>query len=282
LNLEVNGVTNVELRRGSLFEPVAGERFDLIVSNPPFIVSPDTEIVFRDAGLERDEVSRLVARGAAAQLEPGGFASMLICWAHDADADWAETVRAWLAGAGCDAWLVRYATEDPLEYALRWAGAEASARWVEYYRSASIGALTTAGLVLRKRAGGDGWLEVADAESGPTGPAGAQIERIFAARDFAGDLADERLRLAPHALDERLSWIDGGYRAAHLTARLDEGAGVAVAIDPQALRALFVLDGSTAVRDLPDATAALPTIRRLFEAGFVERETDRSRSVRRP
>src|SRR6476646_6010380 len=93
LNLQLNDVTNVELRQGSLFEPVAGERFDLIVSNPPFVVSPDTDLVFRDAGLEGDEISRLVVRGAAEHLEPGGFASMLICWAHAAAADWPERVR---------------------------------------------------------------------------------------------------------------------------------------------------------------------------------------------
>ena len=152
LNLELNDVTNVELREGSLFEPVEGELFDLIVSNPPFVVSPDTDLIFRDAGLEGDEISRLVARGAAEHLEPGGFASMLICWGHGAGDDWSERVRGWLAGAGCDAWLVRYVTQDPLEYALKWAGEPAAERWVEYYRRASIGTLTTGGLVLRKRA----------------------------------------------------------------------------------------------------------------------------------
>ncbi|MCM2359966.1 MAG: peptide chain release factor N(5)-glutamine methyltransferase [Geobacteraceae bacterium] len=39
-NVEKNGVT-VTLREGSLFEPFAGERFDLIVSNPPYIPSGD-------------------------------------------------------------------------------------------------------------------------------------------------------------------------------------------------------------------------------------------------
>lgn len=36
LNGRLNGV-RVDARRGSLFEPVAGERFNLIVSNPPYI-----------------------------------------------------------------------------------------------------------------------------------------------------------------------------------------------------------------------------------------------------
>ena len=94
---------------------------------------------------------------------------------------------------------------------------------------------------------------------------------MFAAHDFRGDLRAERLRLAPHVLDEQLLWSEGGYRHAHLVTRLDEGAGVAVTVDPAALRALFALDGSLPVGDLPDAEAAFPTIRRLYEAGFVER-----------
>jgi methylase of polypeptide subunit release factors len=273
LNLELNEVTNVELRQGSLFEPVEGERFDLIVSNPPFVVSPDTDAVFRDAGLEGDEISRLVARGAAEHLEPGGFASMLICWAHGAEDDWRDRVRGWLAGAGCDAWLVRYVTEDPLEYALKWAGeAGAAGRWVEYYEQTSTGSLTTGGLVLRKRADGDdGWFATADAESGPTGAASDQLERLFAAHDHRGDLRTERLWLAPHVLDEQLAWSDGAYRHVRLVTRLDKGAGVEVPVDPAALPALFALDGTRPVSELPDADAALPTIQRLFEAGFVER-----------
>jgi len=272
LNLELNDVTNVELRDGSLFEPVAGERFDLIVSNPPFVVSPDTDVVFRDAGLEGDEISRLVVRGAAEHLEPDGFGSMLICWGHGAGDDWRDRVRGWLAGTACDAWLIRYVTEDPLEYALKWGGDAAAGRWVEYYEQASIDALTTGGLVLRKRADARaGLFGSADAETGPTGPASEQIERLFAALDFEGDLSEQRLRLAPHALDERLAWTDGAYRHAHLVTRLDEGVGIEVAIEPAALPALFALDGTRLVRELPAWEAALPTIRRLFDAGFVQR-----------
>jgi methylase of polypeptide subunit release factors len=273
MNLELNDTTNIELRQGSLFEPVAGERFDLIVANPPFVVSPDTDVVFRDAGLEGDEISRLVAQGAAEHLEPGGHAAMLICWTHRAEDGWPERVRGWLEGTGCDAWLVRYATEDPLEYALKWTGEEAAARWTAYYETAAIGALTTGGLVLRKRtaAGGALRLGASDAASGPSSSASDQIERVLAALRFRGDLREERLCLAPHVLDEQLTWVDGAYRHVRLAVRLNEGAGVEVAVDPPALPALFALDGSKRVCDLPGAAAALPTIRRLFEAGLVGR-----------
>ena len=35
LNCRLNGIANVECRKGDLFEPVAGETFDLVVTNPP-------------------------------------------------------------------------------------------------------------------------------------------------------------------------------------------------------------------------------------------------------
>src|SRR5262249_25641001 len=57
LNPRLNGV-QLDLRKGSWFEPVENETFDLIVSNPPFVISPDTDYVFRDSGLGRDVISR--------------------------------------------------------------------------------------------------------------------------------------------------------------------------------------------------------------------------------
>ena len=56
-NCALNGADNVELRLGSFLEPVAGERFGLVVSNPPFAISPENDLVFRDSGLGRDRVS---------------------------------------------------------------------------------------------------------------------------------------------------------------------------------------------------------------------------------
>ena len=41
LNAGLNGVENLELREGSYFEPVEGERFDLLTCNPPYVISPE-------------------------------------------------------------------------------------------------------------------------------------------------------------------------------------------------------------------------------------------------
>src|SRR5690606_16888635 len=58
LNAGLNGLDGIEFRLGSLYEPVAGERFDRIVTNPPFVITPRTPEVpayeYRDGGLEGD------------------------------------------------------------------------------------------------------------------------------------------------------------------------------------------------------------------------------------
>ena len=63
---------NVETRHGSFFEPVEGEQFDLVVANPPYVVSPESAFLFRDSGMEGDAVSEHVVRAAPAVLAPGG------------------------------------------------------------------------------------------------------------------------------------------------------------------------------------------------------------------
>jgi 16S rRNA (guanine1207-N2)-methyltransferase len=57
-NLARNHVANAEVRVGPFFEPVAGERFDVIATNPPFRIG-------------RPQVLRLLAE-APTHLEPGG------------------------------------------------------------------------------------------------------------------------------------------------------------------------------------------------------------------
>ncbi|HEX5561216.1 MAG TPA: methyltransferase [Nocardioidaceae bacterium] len=132
LNAALNGV-DVEVRAGSLFEPVAGERLDLVVTNPPFVVSPGDQgaaerLVYRDSGLPGDEVLRRVVTGAPAHLAPGGRCQVLANWVHERGRPWQERVGGWLEpptgsgrrGSGCDAWVVQREVADPAEYVELW------------------------------------------------------------------------------------------------------------------------------------------------------------------
>ncbi len=120
----LNGVT-VDLRRGSLLEPVAGERFDLVVSNPPFVITPRTPGVphyeYRDGGLVGDGVVEALVRTVGEHLEPGGVAQFLGNWEIRRGADWRDRWREWLSGTGLDAWVIQRDVQDPAEYAELWA-----------------------------------------------------------------------------------------------------------------------------------------------------------------
>jgi len=83
------GRGRVDLRHGSLYEPVAGMAFDQIISNPPYVMAPPAtaHLTYREQGLPGDQLVRQVVTGAAAHLNPGGTAQVLANWAHPAGDD---------------------------------------------------------------------------------------------------------------------------------------------------------------------------------------------------
>lgn len=96
---------DIEVRRGSLYEPVEGERFDLITSNPPFVITPDSvrarlHLEYRDGGMARDTLLRLVVEEGALHLAPNGTLQMLANWEVGPDSGkWAQRPTEWIEGA---------------------------------------------------------------------------------------------------------------------------------------------------------------------------------------
>ena len=141
LNFELNRVhetTSAEVRDGSLYEPVRGDLFDLVVTNPPFVISPATgeRLVYRDSGLPGDEVVRRVVTGAPAHLRPGGWCQVLANWVHVDGLPWDERLSGWLDGSGCDAWVVQREVADPAQYVELWlkdAGLHGTPQYAERY-----------------------------------------------------------------------------------------------------------------------------------------------------
>lgn len=75
----LNGLA-VDVRGGSLLEPVAGERFDLVVSQPPFIPRPDDVpgSTWLHGGRDGDELALTLLAGLPAVLAPGGAAVLRV------------------------------------------------------------------------------------------------------------------------------------------------------------------------------------------------------------
>lgn len=79
LNAAMNAITNVELRLGDLFAPVAGERFDLVVSQPPFVARPEgsERAIHLHGGARGDELALRLLRELPPFLADGGLAFVL-------------------------------------------------------------------------------------------------------------------------------------------------------------------------------------------------------------
>lgn len=67
-NTRLNGFENVECFTGDRFEPARGRTFDLIVSNPPFILARSRRFLYRDSGWQLDGFCRQLVREAPRHL----------------------------------------------------------------------------------------------------------------------------------------------------------------------------------------------------------------------
>ena len=123
LNAQVNGVSNIEFRQGSMFEPLEGEAFDLIVSNPPFVITPRSEGVpeyeYRDGGLVGDALVEQFVRTAPAFLTPGGIAQLLGNWESKGGVTGLARLEAWVPRE-LDLWVIEREQLSPLAYAELW------------------------------------------------------------------------------------------------------------------------------------------------------------------
>ncbi len=136
-NVALNDLPQIEVREGSFFEPVAGEQFDLIATNPPFVISPaiGERLVYRDSGLPGDRVVEHIVRTAPHHLSAGGWCQILANWVVEPDRPWDERLATWM-GEGCDALVVQRELLDPAEYVELWlkdSGHHGAADYAERY-----------------------------------------------------------------------------------------------------------------------------------------------------
>ncbi|HCB03701.1 MAG TPA: class I SAM-dependent methyltransferase [Nocardioides sp.] len=121
-NAALNGVADrVEVRDGSFFEPVRAERYDLIATNPPFVISPATgeRLVYRDSGLPGDQVVEDIVRAAPDHLTERGWCQVLANWVVERDRPWDERLAGWLS-PDVDALVVQRELVDPAAYVELW------------------------------------------------------------------------------------------------------------------------------------------------------------------
>jgi hypothetical protein len=295
---QLNGLANVEFREGDLFAPAGEQTFDLVVMNPPFVISPVKGPVWRDGGMRGDWFCRRVVREVPARLREGGFCQLACNWVHTAGEDWRAALAGWFEGTGCDVWVLHIRTFDPASYAASWleprpgetpeARARRFAERMQYYEQERIEAIGYGVIVMRRTGGRPNWW-YCDAAPEPTGPCGAAVRLRFALRDFLEATRDDavllaaRVRLAPDLRwEQQLAPTADGWTATAASIRLAEGLPYTGVLDAPVAALLQLCRGERGLGDLLNDLAAsqgwevdkvrpafVHVVRRLLEQAFL-------------
>ncbi|MGJ9423151.1 DUF7059 domain-containing protein [Aeromicrobium sp. CF3.5] len=288
----------VDVRDGSLFDPVAGERFDLIATNPPFVISPPGAevLVYRDSGMPGDAVVRHLVERAADHLNPGGWCQILANWAHRDGRDWREDLADWMPSSttgSVDAWVLQRELVDPAEYVEMWLsdaglapGPEHTRRydeWLAWFDAEKISGVGFGWLSLRRTDATpqlrlEEWTgEIAP----PVGPAIAQWGRsVDALRSLDDDsLLGEHLQAAPD-LVQRTAGRVGAEHPEQVVLQLQHGVRRTRQVDSASAALVGACDGDLSVGQILDAlgdllqisdlrATHLPQVRDLVSDGFL-------------
>ena len=282
----------IDLRDGSLWEPVAGETFDVIASNPPFVISPATgdRLVYRDSGLPGDRVVETIVREAPGHLNDGGWCHVVANWAIRRDLPWGERVGGWLAD-DCDALVVQREVLDPPAYVELWlkdAGrhggpgyAEAYDAWLRWFDDQGIEALGFGWINLRKAGSAvEGARELFDHPYAVEQPIASEIEAWATAQHVAVE-ESTRLSLRVDVVQETYG-EPGAEHPETIVLRQRRGLCRARQVDTVEAALTGASDGELTVgqilealaqlldRDRDELSAAyLPAVRSLVREGFL-------------
>ena len=275
--------TTIDVREGSLFEPVAGETFDLIVSNPPFVITPDSVrgtaglLEYRDGGMDRDNLIAVILRDAPSCLNVGGTLQMLANWeipaSRDPDTQWAQRVDAWLEGLPVDAWVVQRDVLEPARYVDMWirdSGGQLMPRadydraftsWLVDFRRAGTGAIGMGFVALRR-------LDEAEAASGGVraydlsldghAPRGRDVAWALASLR-APQLWDTALTRASDVREER-HYVPGSPDPELLILHQGGGLGRSVPVSSAVSAVVGASDGELTVGQIAAAVAMLTSV----------------------
>jgi methylase of polypeptide subunit release factors len=290
INAALNGFTNIEVRRGSLFEAVAGERFDLITCNAPYVVSPENRWAYRDSGLEGDEITRRVVLAAAEHLAEGGFATLLGSWVGASEETADDRPLAWAKKLpGCDTWILSVWESDPLDHASTWNRTIAGKReefaaaldaWTSYLGELGAGWISEGAILLHRRPGRRYGARVDGIDDEALEAAGEQVRRAFEARASLAELrsSEELLDARPAlAMSVRLERELAPRRRrsgeAGAAVQLVDGTSSTIETTASGLALVAALDGETTLRRLlkraspGERREALRVCRELLEIG---------------
>jgi hypothetical protein len=255
----------LDVRDGSLYEPVAGERFDLIVSNPPYVIAPpaaDARLTYRETGFAGDAVVEQLVRQAPHHLTEGGWCQLLANWTCVRGQDWRERIADWTGDRS--SWAVQREQLDPAEYVELWlrdAGLhgrpEYTSRydaWLRWLDEQQVEAIGMGWINLHNVAGSTHAEEWPYEIEQPIGP--HVLDRFERIEGLPADLTGLYLTMADDLVQETAG-RPGAEDPATIVLRRQRGMRRAEQVDTVLAGFVGACDGELSVGQILDALASL-------------------------
>lgn len=267
-----------DLRLGSLLEPVDGESFDLIVSNPPFVITPRgaPSFEYRDGGAAGDGIVSTLVSTVGAALAPGGVAQLLGNWEIAAGSSWKERIGAWLDSSEVplDAWVIQRDTLDPAAYAETWLrdagvtperdkpGFERAYRaYLEDFDARAVEGIGFGIITLRRPHGSVTMRRLEDHEGALPQPLGPHLAAAMEAHDWLANKDDSAILAAHWVVANDVTTESyarpGSADPEHILLRQGGGLGRAVRADTALAGFVGACDGELSGAQIAGALAAL-------------------------
>ncbi|WP_271395394.1 methyltransferase [Neomicrococcus lactis] len=302
-NLEPQDVRRggrLHLVKGDMLKPVAGQRFDLVVSNPPFVITPRVPggdvFTYRDGGLPGDQLVGELITQVPKVLVPGGQVFMLANWeiAHadggESELDWKKRPQEWIAaahqgGKPLDSWFIQRDQANGHEYAETWLKDAAEARdphlyaqrygqYLDDFAARNVYGVGF-GMVWLRAFGGviERYEEILHPLEEPIGPAfAAAVERADEAAQWqAADAMKDQYFAVPDDVTEERHQRPGAEHPSVILLRQGAGFRRSTFLTSEAAGFVSACDGDLNAGVIAQAIATLsPEIAEEDEAAFVE------------
>lgn len=270
-NAALNGCTNMKSVTGGLFQAVEQETFDLILSNPPFVISPECFVTFRDSPCQIDGFIQQLFAEAPKHLNEGGILQVVCEWVEIEGQDWQDRLADWFRDNGCDVWVLsanrelpstyargrlRETTSDPAELA------ERQEQWEKSFCDSNV-SMVYGGFIFLRRRQAENWFDVTQITKTIDQPIGVAIQQGFEGRDlvFCNDggqaLLASRLAIAKGLRQVANShWEDDRWQPDSITLQVPDGLAAAIWIDGSIRNLVETFNGSRSVAEVLELFAS--------------------------
>jgi len=298
-NARLNGLTNIECLTGDFWTTVQDRQFDLIICNPPFVLAPSKDYLYRDNEFELDQLCRQLVREAPRYLKPGGFFQMICEWAQIEAQPWQARLSEWFEGTDCDVWVLKNYTQPPSWYAqtrLREMLPSAAEidnasyqQWMDYYHAHHIEVMHGGLIAMRRRTEGTPWLKLEDRPDNLAEPFGEVVLQRFKTQDFLETHTNDQallaatLQLSPAVrLQKEYRATAGQWQPVSMELSLTTALSYTAALEESVADFIIQFDGNHTLQALIQALAdrvkadfaevqseCLRVVRLMIERGFL-------------